>query len=88
MTPMRRTGTGSFSLTTEQTASPRPPMMLCSSTVMMRPHSRAAVRMIYSSMGLMVGMLMTRTFMPWRLASTAARRASLVIRPVEMTAMS
>ena len=63
-------------------------MTLCSSTVMMRRHSRAAVSRISSSMGLMVGILMTRTLMPCRLASTAARSASVVIRPVETTATS
>ncbi len=38
-TPTRRTGVGSFSLRTAQTASPRPPMTLCSSAVMTLPHS-------------------------------------------------
>lgn len=51
-------------------------MMLCSSTVMMRRHSRAAVRMMSSSMGLMVGMLMTR--MGDALALGPARRRAVL----------
>ena len=87
-TPTRRTGVGSFSLRSEQTASPRPPMTLCSSAVTILPHSLAALRMMSSSRGLMVWMLMTRAWMPSAARVSAALRASLTIRPVATMAMS
>ena len=54
LTPMRLTGTGQCSATQELTASPRPPMMECSSTVTILPQSLAAASTRASSRGLMV----------------------------------
>lgn len=81
-------GGGSFSLSRAQTASPRPPMTLCSSAVMTLPHSAAAFSTSSSSRGLMVCRLMTRAWMPSAASCSAAMRASLTIRPVARMAMS
>lgn len=64
LTPMRVTGVGQCSESAVETASPRPPMMLCSSTVMTRPVFFAEAITSSSSSGLMVWILMTSTLMP------------------------
>ena len=59
ITPIFRTGVGSFSESTSHTALPSPPITECSSTVTTFPVSFAAATISSSSIGLIVWILIT-----------------------------
>ena len=59
-TPIFITGTGQQQVTASATAEPRPPMMLCSSAVTIRPVSLAHLQISSLSRGLIVWIFTTR----------------------------